>query len=718
MWAYGHLPSRRSGATGVVLDGSLYVFGGYDGRDGNYFNDLYRLNFATLEWTFVRPRNRTLMDVILEAESQEGNQDPLQNLEDGQLPANDRNERVPQPRTDHSMVAYDHRLVVFGGYDGAERFNNTFEFDTRTLTWRELCVSAQRHQQEQENLLLEQLQQLQQQHQEVDDDQDQDQDDDDENDESDANGGEEEQEPQTRQREQHMLHVEQVETPSSGSFVLPTRRFGHSGIVHDGKLWIFGGWDGRETLDCTFALDLETERWSTLDMLRAEAHQKDVHAQKQGNQKGRPEPFVGTKRRFSLVGRTESSTTVACSTDGAQAESRPGNRQRRSLWDGLCQTLAGSRRSELETRDRLQSDGSGEGDSMYMENMSILETKASEGSIDMDDGRDSHHTTVYADQEKSLDFGRNEAEIHSMDVDEASFGALGAPLLEARPENRYRHSAVVCGSSMFVFGGVDKEHQRFHDVHRFDFSRLQWEKMQIEGVEPSSRTFHRAVCMDNYMYVLGGYDGENRLNDMHRVFVGPLSPAPLMNLCAAQIRSNADELVRRGGVFEKIAPMVLDTVVWTRDSCGFLRAGRRDKTGKIVCTRFTPKSQAMPYVHKGALETRVDQELEICSLCNGVARQHELVQEALLYNDDSSWQPDTEDVVMDTDEDTQVENNAGRGIQGPWAKTRRRGSSAESIREEEEKSVSSDLPYEASTPRRLLRKITRFRTQSITGATS
>lgn len=45
----GALPPRRSGALGVVDDNRMYIFGGYDGRDGNYFNDLYFFNFGANE---------------------------------------------------------------------------------------------------------------------------------------------------------------------------------------------------------------------------------------------------------------------------------------------------------------------------------------------------------------------------------------------------------------------------------------------------------------------------------------------------------------------------------------------------------------------------------------------------------------------------------------------------------------------------------------------
>lgn len=36
------------------------------------------------------------------------------------------------------------------------------------------------------------------------------------------------------------------------------------------------------------------------------------------------------------------------------------------------------------------------------------------------------------------------------------------------PQPRYRHSAVICGCNIYIFGGVDTNQQRFNDIHQFD----------------------------------------------------------------------------------------------------------------------------------------------------------------------------------------------------------------------------------------------------------
>jgi N-acetylneuraminic acid mutarotase len=91
------------------------------------------------------------------------------------------------------------------------------------------------------------------------------------------------------------------------------------------------------------------------------------------------------------------------------------------------------------------------------------------------------------------------------------------------PSSRYRHSAVVYGCCMFVFGGVDKRQARFADLHEFNFDLRVWSGVQTTGDVPSARTFHRAVMYNGSMYLLGGFDGVRRA-DMYRVAIPEIMP--------------------------------------------------------------------------------------------------------------------------------------------------------------------------------------------------
>jgi len=84
------------------------------------------------------------------------------------------------------------------------------------------------------------------------------------------------------------------------------------------------------------------------------------------------------------------------------------------------------------------------------------------------------------------------------------------------PKSRYRHSAAVYGCSMFIFGGVDKNQDRFADLFEFNIDTREWAQINTMGHPPTARTFHRAVVWGGYMYVLGGFDG-SRKNDMYKI---------------------------------------------------------------------------------------------------------------------------------------------------------------------------------------------------------
>jgi hypothetical protein len=83
------------------------------------------------------------------------------------------------------------------------------------------------------------------------------------------------------------------------------------------------------------------------------------------------------------------------------------------------------------------------------------------------------------------------------------------------PPHRYRHSAVLFKSCMYIFGGVDQEHRRFNDLQCFDLQKRVWNQLELCGNIPT-RSFHSATVIDNQMFVIGGYDGVNRLNDVHQ----------------------------------------------------------------------------------------------------------------------------------------------------------------------------------------------------------
>lgn len=93
--------------------------------------------------------------------------------------------------------------------------------------------------------------------------------------------------------------------------------------------------------------------------------------------------------------------------------------------------------------------------------------------------------------------------------------ATGTP-----PAPRYHHSAVVAGSSMFIFGGYTGDiHSNSNltnknDLFEYKFLSAMWVEWKFSGRQPVPRSAHGAAVYDNKMWIYAGYDGNARLNDM------------------------------------------------------------------------------------------------------------------------------------------------------------------------------------------------------------
>jgi N-acetylneuraminic acid mutarotase len=84
------------------------------------------------------------------------------------------------------------------------------------------------------------------------------------------------------------------------------------------------------------------------------------------------------------------------------------------------------------------------------------------------------------------------------------------------PLNRFGHSAVVCNNCMFVIGGWNG-HDTMDDVYQYSFlSNLWFEVRRIKGVRPKPRYRHSAVEYKKSIIIFGGVDtNQQRFNDLY-----------------------------------------------------------------------------------------------------------------------------------------------------------------------------------------------------------
>lgn len=86
------------------------------------------------------------------------------------------------------------------------------------------------------------------------------------------------------------------------------------------------------------------------------------------------------------------------------------------------------------------------------------------------------------------------------------------------PSHRYRHSSVVVGELLLVFGGINSDKERFNDLYMFDLNMRRWSRIDTSSSIPQSpRSFHQAVALDGAMYVFGGASLSGKLSDTCRL---------------------------------------------------------------------------------------------------------------------------------------------------------------------------------------------------------
>ena len=100
----GAPPCERSLHSAAVLNGCLYVFGGYDGHAR--VNDFHCFSFSEKRFSPVLPASNS--------------------------------GRPPSPRDRHVSVVYGNSFYVFGGFDGTSRVSDFFAFDFSSMCWREV----------------------------------------------------------------------------------------------------------------------------------------------------------------------------------------------------------------------------------------------------------------------------------------------------------------------------------------------------------------------------------------------------------------------------------------------------------------------------------------------------------------------------------------------------------------------------------------------------
>ncbi|XP_074032242.1 kelch domain-containing protein 3-like [Leptinotarsa decemlineata] len=121
------------------------------------------------------------------------------------------------------------------------------------------------------------------------------------------------------------------------------------------------------------------------------------------------------------------------------------------------------------------------------------------------------------------------------------------------PRPRDGHSASLWKNHMIIFGGFEEEFNNFTgSIYSLDLERMHWSCMQINGPQPNLRDYHTTVVIDDKIYMFGGRKVEmqspvfiGRLRLVYCNTVWCLDPQASTSLCWQECKVTGDKPIGR-----------------------------------------------------------------------------------------------------------------------------------------------------------------------------
>jgi hypothetical protein len=110
---------------------------------------------------------------------------------------------------------------------------------------------------------------------------------------------------------------------------------------------------------------------------------------------------------------------------------------------------------------------------------------------------------------------KNKDEISESFFNSTEFIWENLPALGEAPSPRRGHSMVLADTYLIVFGGSDLNSKFYNDVYYFDLLKKTWIKANCVGNIPTPRADHSAVVYGTTMWVFGGASSSGYLNDLY-----------------------------------------------------------------------------------------------------------------------------------------------------------------------------------------------------------
>mmetsp|Transcript_85667 Transcript_85667/g.239358 ORF Transcript_85667/g.239358 Transcript_85667/m.239358 type:complete len:792 (+) Transcript_85667:172-2547(+) len=454
--ASGQVAQARSGAQAVLWGGAVWFFGGYTKKDGDYFNDVFKFDLATNHWGSVHalgdvPQKRTDHSVVLFRDSM-----LVYGGFDGHTRFNDLRELqlrerrwshitttrspTPQSRFGHTAVMYGHSMFVFGGWDGHDTLQDFLEYDVSSNMWMQVPPRGSPPKARYRHTAVVC------------------------GDAMFTFGGVDKAQyrfPDLHEYSFTLRHWSKVNTTS----VAPTARTFHKTIVHNGYMYILGGFDGRRLNDM-YCILLRTQA-----ELKSSAERQDGHATAAG---------------------ASSSSAAAIRGHGHQGQ-------------GYYGTVGAT------------GDGVDAANSVMPEDLWMWQRVDGQAG-QVYTARTGHAVVVWNHcfyLMGGTDENARQNDIYRYDLATKHWVCID-PVTGTAPSARSGSKAVVCRDSIFFFGGyTKKDGDYFNELFEFHIPRAHWTRIEMSR-RPSVRTDHSCVVYDTSLYIFGGFDGRSRFQDLHK----------------------------------------------------------------------------------------------------------------------------------------------------------------------------------------------------------
>jgi len=445
--AGGRPPPARSGAQAVVWSGAVWFFGGYTKKDGDYFNDVYKYDIATSMWGSVHtlgeaPTKRTDHSVVLFRDSllvfggfdghNRFNDLRELHLKDKRWSQVSVRSQQPRNRFGHTAVIYAHSMYIFGGWDGHDTLQELFEYNISSNMWIQLPLrgTAPRARYRHTAVVC--------------------------GDAMFTFGGVDKTQyrfPDLHEYNFTHRHWLKVATMS----VQPSARTFHKTVVHEGYMYILGGFDGRRLNDM-YRILLRTK--SELQRCQKQLAEQAASSPPVPSSSARPEDAPGST---GAVGDAQDAAQTLMPED---------------LW---CWTRIDDQLGQVYTP------------------------------------RTGHAVVVWNHcfyLMGGTDENARQNDIYRYDVRHKTWACID-PVTGSPPSARSGSKAVVCRDSIFFFGGyTKKDGDYFNDLFEFNIPKAHWTRLDAAQI-PSVRTDHSCVVFEASLYIFGGFDGRTRFQDLH-----------------------------------------------------------------------------------------------------------------------------------------------------------------------------------------------------------